>query len=101
VKGNIGDRDAASFLGYPFGVIEGQYTKGDFGSWRTFVYDYSTGNADTLAIHTDRGSAAFANPSMTVLQTPAGQRALFVSLFVPSEASGAGEAGQLLYYRTF
>ena len=101
VKGNIGDRDATTFQGYPYGVIEGQYVKGDFGSWRTFVYDYSTGNADTLAIKTNQGSTAFANPSITTLQTPSGQRAVLVSLFLPSEGAASGEAGPLLYYRTY
>ncbi|MFI5975437.1 hypothetical protein [Streptomyces sp. NPDC051452] len=101
VRGNIGDRDDAVFRGFPYGLFEGQYTKGDFGSWRAFLYDYSTGNADPLRIRTDKGSAAFANPSLTVLDTPDGHRAVMVSLFIPSENSAADEAGQLLYYRTY
>ena len=43
VKGNIGDRDAFEFEGYNFGLFEGQFIKGDFGSWRSFIYDYQTG----------------------------------------------------------
>lgn len=101
VGGNIGDRDAITFRGYPLGVIEGQYTKNDFGSWRAFVYDYSTGNADTTAIHTDGGSTAFANPSITALKAPDGKNAVLVSLFLPSEGAAAGEAGQLIYYREY
>ncbi|MGW1604014.1 hypothetical protein [Streptomyces eurythermus] len=101
VRGNIGDRDDVMFRGFPYGLFEGQYTHGDFGSWRTFLYDYSTGNADPLRIRTDKGSAAFANPSITVLDTPDGRRAVMVSLFIPSENSAPGEAGQLLYYRTY
>jgi hypothetical protein len=101
VQGNIGDRDAFTFGGYPFGVIEGQYTPGDFGSWRTFVYDYSTGNADTTSIRTDGGSTAFANPHLTVLRAPNGRPAVFVSLFLPSEGAAPGESGELLYYRTY
>ncbi|MEU3980623.1 hypothetical protein AB0F77_11005 [Streptomyces sp. NPDC026672] len=101
VRGNIGDRDQVAFRGFPFGLFEGQFTKGDFGSWRTFVYDYQTGNADTTAITTDRGSKAFANPSITALQAPDGRQAILVSLFLPSEGAAPGEAGQLLYYRTF
>jgi hypothetical protein len=101
VGGNIGDRDQASFLGYRFGLIEGQYTKGDFGSWRVFLYDYQTGNADRTAIHTDGGSTAFANPTLTALKAPNGQRAMLVTLFVPSEGAAPGESGELLYYRTY
>ncbi|WP_217605978.1 hypothetical protein [Chitinophaga sp. GbtcB8] len=100
VKGNIGDRDAAVYKGYNFGVIEGQGTKGDFGTWRTYLYDYQTGNADTLHIVTDHGSKAFANPTIanTVIN---GQNAILVTLFVPSENSGGGEAGELIYYKKY
>lgn len=100
VKGNIGDRDAVVFNGYNFGVIEGQGAKGDFGTWRTYLYDYQTGNADTLHIVTDGGSKAFANPTITSL-TINGQRALVITLFVPSEQSAAGEAGELIYYKKY
>jgi hypothetical protein len=101
VRGNIGDRDDITFRGFPYGLFEGQYTNGDFGSWRPFLYDYSTGNADTLSIRTNGGSRAFANPAITALETPDGRKALMVSLFVPSQNSAPGEAGQLLYYRTY
>jgi hypothetical protein len=100
VGGNIGDRDQVSFRGYSFGLIEGQYTKGDFGSWRTFVYDYQTGNADRTTIRTDAGSTAFANPTVSALRAPNGQAAILVTLFIPSEGAGAGESGELIYYKT-
>jgi hypothetical protein len=101
VGGNIGDRDQAVFRGYSFGLIEGQYTKGDFGSWRTFVYDYQTGNADQTTIHTDGGSTAFANPTLTALRAPNGQPAILVTLFIPSEGAAPGESGELVYYQTY
>ncbi len=100
VAGNIGDRDAFWFGGFQYGLIEGQYTGGDFGSWRTFVYDYQTGNADRLSIHTDRGSTAFANPSATILTGPNGQPTIVVSVFIPGEGAAPGEGGQLIYYRS-
>ena len=101
VGGNIGDRDALNYKGYTYGVMEGQYTKNDFGSWRAFIYDYQTGNAEPLSMHTDAGSTAFANPSFTQLTAPNGQQAIAVSLFLPGEGAKAGEAGQLIYYRTY
>lgn len=101
VGGNIGDRDQTVFSSYSFGLIEGQYTKGDFGSWRTFVYNYQTGNADRTTIRTNGGSTAFANPSLTVLKAPNGQRALLVTLFIPSEGAAPGESGELIYYTTY
>jgi hypothetical protein len=101
VGGNIGDRDALNYKGYAYGLMEGQYTKNDFGSWRSFIYDYQTGNAEPLNMHTDAGSTAFANPSFTALTAPNGQRAIAVSMFLPSEGAKPGEAGQLIFYRTY
>jgi hypothetical protein len=101
VAGNIGDRDGhLNFQGYNFGLIEGQFKKGDFGSWRSFIYDYSTGNAEQLNIRTNGGSTAFANPTITAL-TINGQNAMVVTLFVPSEGAAPGEAGELIYYKTY
>jgi hypothetical protein len=94
------DRDQAVFRGFSYGLIEGQFTKGDFGSWRTFVYDYQTGNADQTSIHTDGGSTAFANPTITALRAPNGQPAILTTLFIPSEGAAPGESGELIYYHT-
>jgi hypothetical protein len=98
VQGNIGDRDAAVFDGYDFGLIEGQFVNQDFGSWRSFIYDYQTGNAEQLQIVTHGGSTAFANPTFTFLEID-GLDAVVVTLFVPSEGAANGEAGELIYYR--
>src|SRR5262249_37569639 len=89
------------FNRFQFGVIEGQFTKGDFGSWRSFIYDYQTGNADMMSIRTDGGSASFANPSITNLVAPNGQSAIAVTMFIPSQGAAPGEAGELIYYRTY
>jgi hypothetical protein len=98
VKGNIGDRDALSgFKGFAFTIIEGQYTPKDFGTWRVFIFDPQTGNADQVPVGTHGKSQAFANPSMT-LAIWKGQPILIVTLFVPSEQSAPGEAGELIYY---
>ncbi|KAJ7208785.1 hypothetical protein C8J57DRAFT_1484398 [Mycena rebaudengoi] len=101
VQGNIGDRDAVTFGGFQFQLMEGQSTFGDFGSFRTFLYDFSTGNADRVNITTARGSTAFANPSISTIKTPDGESAVVVGMFLPGEGAAAGEAGQLIYYRKF
>ena len=99
VQGNIGDRDGyLNFQNYKFGLIEGQGAKGDFGTWRCYLYDYQTGNADKLNIHTDGGSLAFANPTVTAL-TVDGQPAIVITQFIPSQNSAGGEAGELIYYK--
>jgi hypothetical protein len=101
VAGNIGDRDGAWFNRFQFGIIEGQFTKGDFGSWRSFLFDFQNGNATELSIKTDGGSTAFANPSMTNLVAPNGQSAIMTTLFLPSQGAAQGESGELVYYTTF
>ncbi|KAJ7906239.1 hypothetical protein B0H13DRAFT_719256 [Mycena leptocephala] len=100
VQGNIGDRDAVALDGFEFQVIEGQGTLGDFGSWRTYLYDFSTGNADRANVVTAHGSTAFANPSISNINVD-GQNAVMVGLFIPSEGAAPGEAGQLIYYRKY
>ncbi|MGK4579656.1 hypothetical protein [Kitasatospora sp. HPMI-4] len=99
VNGNIGDRDTITYKGFSYGVVEGQYTKGDFRSWRVFLYDYATLNADTTTITTTGGSVAFANPHISSLTLPDGRNAVLVSLFLPSEGAAPSEAGELIYYR--
>jgi hypothetical protein len=99
VRGNIGDRDALTFQGERFTVAEGQQIKGDFGSWRPYLYVHRTGTAVPLTLRTPGGSRAFANPAVTTLNGPSGEPALVVSMFVPGENSAAGEAGQLIYFR--
>lgn len=101
VAGNIGDRDPVPYQGHSYEVIEGQYTRGDFGSWGTFVRDPVTGAAERARIRTWGGSASFANPNVTVLNAPNGRRTLVVSVFLPREGAAPGEAGQLLYFRSF
>ncbi len=99
VKGNIGDRDGyLNFQNYNFGLFEGQETKDDFGTWRCYLYDYQTGNAEQLNIKTNGGSQAFANPTFTML-TVDGKPAIVVTQFIPSQLSASGEAGELIYYK--
>jgi hypothetical protein len=101
VEGNVGDRDGMfNFRGYDFALIEGQFTNGDFGSWRTFLYDPYTGTADQLQIRTDARSTAFSNPTIEQVEI-GGREAIVVTLFLPHEGAQGGEAGELIYYRTY
>ena len=97
--GNIGDRDAIGFGGGEYRLIEGQLVNGDFGSWRTFLFDRSTG-AKLLTVHTHRGSTAFANPTASWVKAPGGGVAIVVTQFLPVQGAAPGEAGELVYYRT-
>jgi hypothetical protein len=97
--GNIGDRDYLRLASGSYNIHEVQFTKGDFGSWRVYLFDWLTGVALPLPIHTHRGSTAFANPTFTSLPSPAGRPALLVTLFIPSQGAATGEGGELIFYR--
>ena len=98
-RGNIGDRDGVLFSGALYNLHEVQFTKGDFGSWRTFLYEWPAHRASRLAIRTHGGSTAFANPTATLLTAPSGRPALLTTLFIPLQGAAKGEAGELVYYR--
>lgn len=100
VVGNIGDRDVIHFQGHELMLIEGRSVKEDWQTWRVFLYDEESGDAEPLDIRTDAGSTAFANPTITAIEIDS-QTAIVVTLFIPSEASNEAEAGQLIYYRTY
>ena len=101
MNGNIGDRDAFAVRQLRYSVHEVQYAKGDFASWRVYLNTWQTGTVAYLPIMTHGGSTAFANPSVTLITSPSGRPAVVVTLFVPSEGAGPGEAGQLLFFREY
>lgn len=97
VSANIGDRDAITFKGYQFQIMEGGGDNSNFGAWRCYLYDFTSGNADKLSINTNNQSVAFANPTIQLI-TINGQEAVLCTAFIPSENSGAGEAGTVVYW---
>lgn len=99
VGGNIGDRDQMSYDGQLYNLHEVQYIKNDFGSWRTYLYDWQTNLAEYLPMTTHGGSTSFANPTFTTLASPSGSPAVVATMFVPSQGSAPGEGGSLIYYR--
>ena len=96
--GHIGDRDAIAFMGNRFLVIEGQLALDDPGSWRTFLYDDTTGSAHRLRIRTHGGTPNAGNPTVSRVEID-GRSAILVTVFLFSEGAGPGEAGELIYYR--
>jgi hypothetical protein len=97
IGGNIGDRDHLRHLGRDYDLIEAQGRRGDFATWRVYLYDRAAGTARQLHIVTHRGSTAFANPTATMLRDPTGRASLMATLFLPMEGAAPGEAGSLLY----
>jgi hypothetical protein len=105
VNGNIGDRDSLVYGGTQYNIHEVQYVKGStgqngsFASWRPYLYDWSTSKAILLNMKTHHGSTAFANPSFSLIKDPDGKPGIVVTMFIPSEGAGSGEAGPLIYYK--
>jgi hypothetical protein len=97
IGGNIGDRDHLRYLDDDYDLVEAQGRRGDFASWRVYLYDRAAGTAEQLDVVTHGGSTAFANPTATMLRDPSGRAAFMVTLFLPMEGAAPGEAGSLLY----
>jgi hypothetical protein len=100
VAGNVGGRDAFTWRGKPYSLIEGQLRRRRWESWRVFLYDWSAGAAYPVPVRTAAGSRSFGNPTLTVLAAPSGGPALVVTLYVFPAGAVPGEEGPLLYYRT-
>ncbi len=96
-RGNIGDRDYFT-LDKEYEVLEGQYRKNDWTSWRILLRDARQPFKE-LKIVTEKKSTSFANPAVTVLTLPNGKRGAFVGYFMPSQGNHKDESGQLIYYR--
>lgn len=79
-------------------IYEAQERVNVTGSWRVFLYDVAARRLKRLQIRTPRGSRSFANPTVSVLPSPAGGSALVVTMFVFAAGSGDGESGALVYY---
>ena len=98
VNGNLGDRDYGFLGGKEINIQEGQLVQFDFGSWRSYLYDYEKADFQLLDVKTPKGSTAFGNPTFTVLTLPGGGQGIVGTYFIFREGAAAGEAGQLIFY---
>ena len=106
---DIGDRDFVNFRAYPFTVVEARSTAGDWGSWRVYLHDETAKTLTQLAVQTAGGCQSLANPAVTSLRDPSGNRALATSYYVHSGRDRAacpadrapGEAGPLVFYTPY
>lgn len=98
-RGNLGDRADLLFENRRFAVIEGQSVRGDFGTWRWYLYDRDRNEARLLAIRGPAGSYALGNPSVRIFSDAQGVRTLFISGFAFGEGAGFGEAGEFIALR--
>lgn len=98
-RGNLGDRADVLFEGHRFAVLEAQSIKGDFGTWRWYLYDRDRNEARLLPIRLPAGSHALGNPTVRALRSPTGQPLLLISGFAFSEGARQGEAGQFIAIR--
>lgn len=98
IDGHIGDRDTIDFRGHELMLLEGERVPGDWGSWRTFLYDDETGIAEEVWFKTHAGSRAFGNPSISEVRID-GHDAILVTLYLFTEGSRGGEDEELIFYR--
>ena len=95
---NIGDRDGGSLFGRSLMLVEGQYIRNDFGSWRAWLWDPAREEIFPLHPRTRGGSTSFGNMTWGVLRSPGGGRTVCGSYYIFSEGAAAGEAGQVIFH---
>lgn len=95
--GNIGDRDQFRWKGRTEEWFEGQLRKNDWSSWRIISIPQE-GSYFELHFKTPKKSISFANPNVINLTLPNGKDGLVITLFLPSQGSGGGEAGELIFW---
>ena len=98
-RGNLGDRADVLYEGRRFAVLEAQSVRGDFATWRWYLYDRDRNEARLLALHGPAGSFALGNPAVRTFEDAAGATTLFVSGYAFSEGAPFGEAGQFIALR--
>jgi hypothetical protein len=101
IQGHVGDRDAFSYQGRPYSLIEAQSTKDDFRTWRPYLFDRNLNSLTMLTLKTRGGSTSFGNPTYTELKLPSGKLGFVSTEFIFSEGAASGEAGELIYYSAF
>jgi hypothetical protein len=99
MSGRIGDRDAVTFLGAPLELVEAQLSGS--AEWHIYLYNERTRRAVPLHIRTNQGSQSFGNPTVTNVRAPSGAMALVFTLYLRQSFAASGEAGELIYYRTY
>jgi hypothetical protein len=90
IKGNVGDRDGFFHQGKPYSLVEGQYTKNDFSTWRPYLFDRTSNSLTSLAMRTHAGSSSFGNPTYTDLTLPDGKKGFVSTQFIFSEGAAPG-----------
>ncbi len=98
-RGNLGDRADVRFEDRRFTVLEAQSVRGDFGTWRWFLYDRDRDEARLLAVRGPAGSYALGNPSVRTFTDAQGVRTLFISGYAFGQGAAYGEAGAFIALR--
>ena len=101
INGNIGDRDAFFYRGNPYSIIEAQFTRNDFTTWRPYLFDRTLNSLTRLSLQTNGGSTSFGNPIYTEVRLPNGQLGFVSTEFIFSQGAVPGEAGALIYYKAY
>jgi hypothetical protein len=97
LAGKHGDRSFVPGTGGNLEVVEAQRTLDS--PWDAYLYDRITGTVTKVGVRTPGGSGSFANPVITCVPVPSGTNVALITLFLPNQQAGPGEAGELLYYQ--
>ncbi|MDQ2813403.1 MAG: hypothetical protein M3Z75_16420 [Actinomycetota bacterium] len=95
LNGKHGDRAFAPGTGDDLELVEAQ--RNSVAPWEVYLYNRPANAVTSLHIKTPKASRSFANPFMACVPDPAGANVAVVTLFLPNQQVGPGEAGELLY----
>ncbi len=83
INGNIGARDYFRYDNHRYNLIEAQYTKGDFGTWNFYLYDWLFGTAEEIEmVSADGPLGSIGNPRVSHLIGPDGKPCLVMTGFM-------------------
>jgi hypothetical protein len=95
LHGKHGDRSYVPGTGDELELVEAQASS--VSPWEVYLYNRRSDAVTFLHIRTPKASRSFANPTIACVPDPAGAAVAMVTLFLPNQQAGPGEAGELLY----
>lgn len=98
LTGKHGDRDSIALGSSTLTVLEAQDRPGS-SLWQVVVFDGTTQPARIVDIQTPGRSRSFANPTLTLLRLPSGQRGMVTTMYLPRTGSAPKETGELIYFQ--
>jgi hypothetical protein len=102
VEGHIGGRKYFQYEGSNIIIQETMLKGDDWGTWCSWYYNCADGGFVSLPVKTHGGSKSITNPHYQFVSNPNNhsEQVLFGSYFVQGKDHAAGEAGELIFFKS-